>query len=188
MAEDKISLEDVRLKAESEVYPDKLLAHYQNSLDISRDEHLHVFSNVFSYGHASTKAAIILNGGAAIALLAFIGHALTNGEANSIFVAAELSKAMSWLFYGAGFGGAIAGFAYLAQVFFVRANWCEEKRSPPTSSSFVIWLNKNSRLFGNIFMATGVLSGISSYVCFIRAGLLISDTASYFQKLLASSF
>lgn len=141
-------------------------------------EHEHILSNVFAYARVFTISAIALNGGATLVLLVVISMSLTPSSDASLMLASKLPIAMSWFIYGVGYGGAIAGFAYFAHVFFVRAHWHEQNRAPATNNHIVKWMNRHARTVGNICMGISVLAGISSYVCFIRAGFLISDTAA----------
>jgi hypothetical protein len=141
-------------------------------------EQEHILSNVFAYARVFTVSAIALNGGAVLVLLAAMSMSLIPLDEPSLSLGAKLPMVMNWFIYGVGYGGVIAGFAYFAHVFFVRAHWHEQGRAPMTSSGLVKWMNRHARTVGNICMGTSVLAGISSYVCFIRAGFLISDTAA----------
>lgn len=148
----------------------------QNS-DPTQREQDYILSNVFAYARVFTISAIALNGGATLILLAAMAMSLTPSSDSSLLLSSKLPVAMNWFIYGVGYGGAIAGFAYFAHVFFVRAHWHEQDRAPATTNGIVKWMNRHARTVGNICMGISVLAGISSYVCFVRAGFLISDTA-----------
>ena len=143
-----------------------------------QQEQAHILANVFAYARVFTISAIALNGGATLVLLAAMAMALSPLDGPLLLLGPKLPIAMSWFIYGVGYGGAIAGFAYFAHVFFVRAHWHEHDRAPTTNNGIVTWMNEHSRTIGNVCMGISVLAGISSYVCFIRAGFLISDTAA----------
>lgn len=145
---------------------------------LAQREQEHVFANVFAYARTFAVSAIALNGAAAIVLMAVIGFTVSQTESASLLTIANIPKALNWFIYGVGYGGTIVGFAYFAHVFFVRAHWHEQGRSPATTKELIKWMNKNARNLGNACMGVSVLAGISSYVCFIRAGFLISDTVS----------
>jgi len=150
----------------------------EQNLDPTQREQDHILSNVFAYARVFTISAIALNGGATLILLTDMAMSLTPSNDASMLLASKLPIAMSWFIYGVGYGAAIAGFAYFAHVFFVRAHWNEQKRAPETTNGLVKWMNAQSRIIGNMCMGISILAGISSYVCFIRAGFLISDTAA----------
>jgi energy-converting hydrogenase Eha subunit E len=163
-------------------YLENFMPPTEEKSDPTQREQEHILANVFAYARVFTVSAIALNGGATLILLATVAMSLTPANDASLLLVTNLPIAMSWFTYGVGYGAAIAGFAYFAHVFFVRANWHEQGRAPATTNSIVKLMNNHARTVGNICMGISVLAGISSYVCFIRASFLISDTAALLNK------
>ena len=93
--------------------------------DASREarQYLHeqeqeVFKSVIAYGEVTVKSALLINGGAAVAMLAFAGNLATRvGEPE---IASRFAAAM--VAFGAGAWLAVlgAGFGYIAQSCYLR--------------------------------------------------------------------
>jgi hypothetical protein len=73
-------LDEVRKSPEDEPTPvaiEKYKADLQNWIEANKQQHdasLEMFRSVIVSGHNAIKSAFLLNGGAAVALLAFIAH------------------------------------------------------------------------------------------------------------------
>lgn len=84
------------------------------------ESNLENFRSVILAGQGALKSLMLINGGASVALLAFIGNLLSKDEhytlANSI--------AISLIFFVVGVlcGGAAAAFTYLSQLLYVEGN------------------------------------------------------------------
>lgn len=79
---------------------------------------MEMFKSVISAGQAALKSAILINGGAAIALLAFIGSVFTTTENRDVI--SMLALAM-YCFVGGVLSGAVAsGVVYLTQFAYAR--------------------------------------------------------------------
>jgi hypothetical protein len=94
-------------------------------------------------GQAALKSAILINGGAAVALLAFIGSIFTASENREIVI--KLAGAMSYFVWGVLSGAIASGVVYVGQ--FVYA--CEK------------------RLAGYILNGLSWLLVISCYILFV---------------------
>lgn len=109
---------------------------------MSEDADGHMFRSVIEYGRDALKAAILTNGGAAVALLAFIGTIWEKG------ISPDTAKYLTWALGSFSSGVLVTvvaiGFAYLTQLFY----------------------NSQYMLVGIIFHCLAVLLGFSSYLLF----------------------
>ena len=87
-----------------------------------------MFDSVIEYGTATLRALILLNGGGAIALLAFSGHLFTEGTAGLVALASNVSLAVVALGVGAALGGIATAGAYLTQFNYDLAGEYESRR------------------------------------------------------------
>lgn len=74
--------------------------HKQDELSVKRDEMslnrgLELFKSVISYGQFTLKASLLINGGAAVSVLAFIGHLATE-KSGSHYVALFAVPMLCW--------------------------------------------------------------------------------------------
>jgi len=90
------------------------LAHY----NWVREQDIELFKSVILSGQSSLKAVIILHGGAAVALLAFIGHLIVNSGTR--FLIAQFSPVMTCFLVGVLLGVISHGSTYFAQYSFHR--------------------------------------------------------------------
>ncbi len=81
-----------------------------------------MFKSVLEAGQTALRAVTVINGGAAAAILAFIGGILKPGGSPDALVAVSpLGAAWFMFMIGLGAAGAAAGFRYLAQACYQRA-------------------------------------------------------------------
>jgi hypothetical protein len=104
---------------------------------------MELFKSVIVSGQSALKSAILINGGAAVALLAFIGSIFAASEKREIII--KLAGAMSYFVWGVLSGAVASGVVYVAQ--FVYA--CEK------------------RLLGHILNGFSWLLVISCYILFV---------------------
>ena len=92
------------------------LMRMEKYVDFSHAERLRSMDYMKEYGTIAIRSLLILNGGAIIALLTFIGSLLTRSETTNA-IAIPLIRALTPAFlafgFGLGFAAAIAGIAYL---------------------------------------------------------------------------
>lgn len=88
------------------------LAHY-NAITAWRAEG---FRSVNIAGQAAIKSAILINGGAAIALLAFIGSIYNASQSTE--VATQLTYSMRLFIIGVSSGAIASGTTYISQLFY----------------------------------------------------------------------
>lgn len=129
----------------------RMQTSFENWLETNRQQHewkLEGFRSVIQAGQSALKSCILINGGAAVALLAFLGHLVQQHEP-AVSVHA-LASAMSVFVGGVFAGGLASGFTYLSQWFFAD-DW-----------------NKT----GFTFNIAAILTGLASLGCFCWGGLL----------------
>ena len=123
---------------------------WQRQLEQSRieaDHSIEGFRAVVSFATIAIRGLLIINGGAAIALLAFLGHIASSPT--SAALVPVLSGALMYFGWGAFLAAFAAGGAYLAQVLFTEL---EGEKS-------VIW--------GNVCRVISVAVVATGYVVFI---------------------
>ncbi len=138
---------------------DRDLAAVEAAIDkASAEERLESFRIVNRSGELALQAAILVNGGAAVALLAFMGHLAT--EPRSVTAASAFASALG-LFVGGVAAGAIGTGARYVTQFFYHA----EKRRPGHAFNFL------SIALGGVSYAFFVAGGTSCYLLFSKMRL-----------------
>ena len=102
------------------------------------------FRALITLGQAAVRYQIIINGGACVALLAFIGGIFDKDE----LVARSLSTALLYFGLGVIAGGLVAGFGWIGQ------------------RSFYNFREQDGERWNRIC----IIFGITSYICFITGG------------------
>ena len=130
-------------------------------IEVMIKEHESVFSEVFNFSHLAAKSVFLLNGGAAIALLTFIGNGFSKYSSDSKLVALSINIVPSMILFliGTALGAVVSGAAYLAQTGWARKLWIEQGYS-----------NKNiSREYcrASVWRYVSVCSFIFSIILFI---------------------
>ena len=98
--------------ASMEEYKAKLAA-LGNSLQQQHESNLEMFRTVITTGQSALKSALLINGGAAIALLAFVGHVW--GNANAAHYLPSLIHGLLLFVWGVLSAACAAGATYLSQ-------------------------------------------------------------------------
>ena len=83
---------------------------------------IEMFKSIIIAGQASLKSAILINGGAAVALLAFTGHVFTTSQDSE--VTAKLACAMAYFVGGVISGAVASGLVYVSQFVYARKKLC----------------------------------------------------------------
>lgn len=111
---------------------------------------LEMFKSVIEAGQTALKSAILINGGAAAALLAFLGNLLTKEAPTGInFPIATISHAMLIFVIGVGLAGLASGFRYLTQ-----------------------WIgSRGHRKTGLAFNIAAIVCGLASFFLFFWGGV-----------------
>lgn len=125
---------------------EKLKAYLQTQVEVEKYTHsanLEMFKSVIQTGQSAIKANMLLNGGAAVALLAFIGKLADVNPACIPLFALPLTVFVS----GAFLATMVSGLTYLTQVIF-----SEDGK----------WRDR----IGNTLQGLSILSGLSSLILF----------------------
>lgn len=93
---------------------EKYLEDYRAYLSARNDIELKMFESVISTGQNAIRILLTMNGGAAIAVLAFLGHL---ASINSSMLTA-FATPLKWFTIGVALVGAVAAVTYLTQVVF----------------------------------------------------------------------
>ena len=89
---------------------------------------LKMFESVIEAGQTALKSATLINGGAAVSLLAFLGNLLTKEPPNgTTFPIQAISQAMLIFFMGVGLSGVATATRYLSQAAFHGKDLCQGK-------------------------------------------------------------
>lgn len=113
---------------------------------------LELFRSTIQAALNALRTCLLINGGAAVALLAFVGHVATNDVAFANVPIASVARAMGAYVVGVLAGGFAAGFTYLAQ-------WCFVQDWDKSGTGF----NITAILFG---LASLALFGAGSYLAY----------------------
>lgn len=105
----RLVLEDARYRHRLAVEADQL------ERKMFREAEVSMFDTVISYGTLTVRSLLILNGGAAIALLALLGHVVTSDEGASALLTSDLAKAIRQFGMGALCGAGMAALGYFTQ-------------------------------------------------------------------------
>ncbi|MFM0506701.1 hypothetical protein [Paraburkholderia sp. RL17-373-BIF-A] len=110
-------------------------------------------------GQTALKSAILINGGAAVAMLAFVGNAVTKSDLRpGSPILSHIGGALLIFMVGTGLAGTSTAFRYISQ-------WCyAEAVNKPVPS--------RERTCGHAFSIVAVLLGIGSFTAFFAGGWL----------------
>ena len=110
-----------------------------------------MFNSVIEAGLSALKSATLINGGAAVSLLAFLGNLLTKDPPyGTTYPIHALSHAMLIFFLGVGFSGAATAARYFSQAGYSAKSECQ----------------------GNLFKWIAIVLTISSLGAFFYGGVL----------------
>lgn len=110
-------------------------------------------------GQTALKSAIIINGGAAVSMLAFVGNAITKSDLRpGSPLLTHTGVALFIFMIGTGLAGTSTAIRYLSQHCYQDASY--DNASP-------LW-----RLWGNRFAVASVVLGVGSFASFFAGGYL----------------
>ena len=81
------------------------------------DQEKEIFRAIFTYGEQALKSVILINGGASVALLAFIGNLIAKGGGSA--TTQLLSLALAFFVYGVLLGSVAVGASYVTQYSYI---------------------------------------------------------------------
>jgi len=118
------------LQKDLEYYKAQLTAHYdQWRLSIERETRgqLAMHRSIIDFALAAIRGVTIVNGGAAVATLAFLGQVWARNESTAQSLVAAATPALFWFLAGVAAGPVTAFLAYVAQAFFTEwRKWAGE--------------------------------------------------------------
>ena len=76
---------------------------------------LYIFNAGLVLGQNALKSVILINGGAAVALLAFIGHIWPKEQPSQLI---HLGGSLQWFVYGVFFAAVASGITYVTQIIY----------------------------------------------------------------------
>ena len=116
-----------------------------------------MFNSVIEAGLSALKSATLINGGAAVSLLAFLGNLLTKDPPyGTTYPIHALSQAMLVFFLGVGFSGTATAARYFSQAGYGVMNEYQ----------------------GNLFKWIAIVLAVSSLVAFFYGGVLAYEAIS----------
>lgn len=119
---------------------------------------MEVFRSVIASGATANKAALAINGGGAVALLAFLGHLAANATPAALM--ATVTPSVQWFVVGTLAAACSAGATYLAQFFYNREGVKWERCGDVTNGiAIIVWLGSLTS-FG--FGALGASSALAA--------------------------
>ena len=87
---------------------------------------LEVFKSQITFAGSALKTLILVNGGAAVALLSLVGNLWSKTQTETLSVPEQLIDATALFSVGVLVGAVATGLAYLAQVFYGEAHYFDE--------------------------------------------------------------
>jgi hypothetical protein len=137
-----------------------------------------MFESVIGYGQLSCKAAMLINGGASVAILAFLGQIFTRAEISGLKNLTQcLSQSLCLFVIGTALAALLTGMGYFTQRMYSTEmrtfNQVALKNfdSPPDQQEKLPTPKK-----GHVLTAVSVLIGLGSFGCFL-AGAWIAKAA-----------
>ena len=136
-----------------------------NSSNLERQKAKHnlrieAFKGVFQFSGATLKSSIIINGGGAIALLAFIGKIWGTKEATAL--ASSLTCPLTVFTFGVLSSAVAAGASYLGQSYYATSNDPED----------------HERKMGKFWQGTAIVLVIFSYILYAAGAIFTSQALS----------
>ena len=138
---EKISKSSQNNSEQEEIRIDKEIQQsqkkFENDMEIYKirsAESLAMFQSAIDAGVNALKSSIIINGGAAVALLAFIGGIIKQPSNTSAVSLSCIGYALLIFMIGAGLAGSATGGRYICQTLFCSAlskNYSEHQRNYP---------------------------------------------------------
>jgi hypothetical protein len=80
---------------------------------MATDTQDHMFGSILSYAENTLKSIILINGGASVALLAFIGNIIANDE--NVSLVSKFSLPLAFYVFGVLVGSIATGSSYVTQ-------------------------------------------------------------------------
>lgn len=144
--------------AVSEVRANHQLEIWKTHLSADSAMSVELFKAATEGGQTALRSAIVINGGAAVTVLAFAGNAITKGQiAPGAPLLSAIGTALLWFMVGVGVAGVSSGFRYLSQFFYSQSNLGRGNR----------WWARSGAI-GNVI---SILLGVGSFAVFFVGGV-----------------
>jgi hypothetical protein len=127
---------------------------------LSADSAMNVelFKAAMEAGQTALRSAIVINGGAAVTVLAFAGNAITKGQViPGAPLLTAIGAALLWFMVGVGGAGVASGFRYLSQFAYSHSNLGRGNR----------WWWRS----GTVFNLISIALGVGSFAVFFVGGV-----------------
>jgi len=121
---------------------------YKDSLRLRTDFKVASFNATIGFAQAAIRGLVLINGGAAVALLTFLTRVWAPDDQASIQAARIANEALFWFVLGTASAVSCAGISYVAQTVFSRS------------------VQKTDRWVGIPLQITGILLAVISLVAF----------------------
>jgi hypothetical protein len=119
------------------------------------------FRAVIDFANSAIKLLVLVNGGAIIAILTFLGNLVVKRDFDSAAIGAS-GFAITYFVVGLAAAVAAAAAAYLSQVCFTELS-----------------MEKSKKSWGNFFRAAGLTAALVSLVCFSVGAGVASDALTH---------
>lgn len=107
----RLSAELDRILSQSDWFRDHLFRKYDRRMELWKEARLEMTRAVISFGQGAIRSLILINGGAAVAIMTFLGN--FGGESNQ---SADLfAKSLLLFALGVAAAALVGGFAYVTQ-------------------------------------------------------------------------
>jgi hypothetical protein len=149
--------------------------------DRTKDFSLSVNQAAIDNGNLALRTAVLINGGASVSVLAFVGGLVAQGKIEIGPSLVEISSALIWFASGVAAAALAIGFAYFTnyciavQASHLEFRW-EHPYVVPTSTS------KRWLAFAHIFQVTAVVLGSASIGLFVIGMVEVRDAISHFTS------
>lgn len=114
--------------------------------DIEKEHALETYKSLMQYGSGALRFVLLVNGGAAVALLTFVGNVIGKGG-----ILPDIRWIMGLFLLGVLLGGFATATSYITQ--FVLYNEATEQRLPKALGGHMVWL-----CLSLIFILGGIVS------------------------------
>ncbi|QUP53192.1 hypothetical protein GO998_05140 [Ralstonia syzygii] len=155
---------------------------WKAQLSASTNHSIEMFKAVIEAGQTALKSAIVINGGAAAALLAFAGNAITKGQVLAGDpLLSQIGIGLALFVTGLGCAGLASGMRYLAQFAYSEFHYNRKRVRMRAAGTVVNWLSitLGAASFGCFFFG-----GYSTYAAIARPSVHVTSPVA----LLSSPF
>lgn len=160
---------------ESSVASAEQIAQYERDLDVWKarlpadtSHQLEMFKSVIEAGQTALRSAIVINAGAAAALLAFAGNAITKGQSLAGDpLLSRIGLGLMWFVAGMGCAGVATGVRYLAQSAYKACQFKPERRYVKATADTLNWA---SIIVAAVSFAAFFAGGYSAYLAIAKPG------------------